>query len=102
MLGFLKKPWGKFWFVVVAWKLEELGTAAAAAWLPHFTKFSLGFWFFFWSLWTALIATFFLSSVSSFTCWSWVLHFCMQGGRDTRKSVVHESMSSVSEEELQL
>jgi hypothetical protein len=25
-------------------------------------------------LWTALIATFFLSSVSSFTCWSWVLH----------------------------
>jgi hypothetical protein len=68
VLGFLKKPWGKFWFVV-----EELGTAAAA-WLPHFTKFSLGFWFFFWSLWTALIATFFLSLVSSFTCWSWVLH----------------------------
>jgi hypothetical protein len=29
---------------------------------------------FFWSLWTALIATFFLSSVSSFTCWSWGLH----------------------------
>jgi hypothetical protein len=25
-------------------------------------------------LWTALIATFFLSLVSSFTCWSWVLH----------------------------
>ncbi len=50
MLGFLKKPWGKFWFVVVAWKLEELGTAAAAAaaaWVPRFTKFSLGFWFFF-------------------------------------------------------
>ncbi len=31
MLGFLKKPCGKFWFVVVAWKLEELGTAAALA-----------------------------------------------------------------------
>ncbi len=99
MLGFLKKPSGKFWFVIVAWKLEKLRTAAA--WLPHFTKFSLGFLVFFLELVDCsdcqLLPV--ISQLFHLLKLGFAFVVCEEG--DTRKSVFHEAMSSVSEEELQ-